>query len=147
MREVRYRGKDVDTGQWVVGYGVIVTPRINDVVEPQAFIVHRQGKNLMQHTEVDFDSVAQWTGYNFLKKPKHTGDSPLFDIYENSMGVSPKNDTLWACVFKDGAFRWQRVISDHHKHPSEYRWADEFCDISVHMHDCGTIHHCKFIEE
>lgn len=152
MREVRYRGRDVDTGQWVVGYGVIITPPIHikdkPDIEPQACIVHRQGKNLMQHTEVTVESVAQWTGLNFLKKPKHTGDCPLFDIYENSTGVSPKDDKFWACVFKDGGFRWQRVTVDRHKHPSEYRWANEFRDISADMYDGGgTIHECNFIEE
>ena len=101
----------------------------------------------MQHTEVDIETVAEWTGQNFLKKPKYTGDCPLFDIYENSMGVSPKDDKLWACVFKDGGFRWQRVMSNHHKHPSEYRWANEFREITADMYDNGTIHECHFIKE
>lgn len=51
--EILFRGKSLDTGEWVEGYGVCVLPDKSDAV-----IIHRLGNNLMQHTAVDPETVG-----------------------------------------------------------------------------------------
>lgn len=55
MREMKFRGINVDTGNWVYGYGCILCEDI-------AQIIHKQGINIMQHTNVNPKSIGQYTG-------------------------------------------------------------------------------------
>jgi hypothetical protein len=56
MKEIKFRGKSLDTGKWIYGY-VAFTPDKSDAV-----IIHEQGHNLMQHSAVDPKTVSQFTG-------------------------------------------------------------------------------------
>jgi hypothetical protein len=55
MKNYKFRGKRTDKNEWVYGYGVCV-------LEECAIIIHKQGNNLMQHTQVHLDTVGQFTG-------------------------------------------------------------------------------------
>lgn len=67
MRDIKFKGICADTGKVVYGYGVILCEDISQ-------IIHKQGINIMQHTNVVADSVSQWTG-------RTTKDGQ--NIYEN----------------------------------------------------------------
>lgn len=56
-REILFRGVALDTDKWIIGYGVIVMPETKT-----SFIIHKQGNNLHQHTEVIPETVGQFTG-------------------------------------------------------------------------------------
>jgi hypothetical protein len=57
MRDYIFKAKRLDNGKWVEGYGVLQYKEHN-----QAIIIHKQGNNLVQHTEVDPNTVCQYTG-------------------------------------------------------------------------------------
>lgn len=71
MRPIKYRGKSVDTGKFIYGYGVCL---IED--EGIAVILHKQGNNLMQTTAVYPDSVGEFTGVT---------DKLEIEIYEDDI--------------------------------------------------------------
>ncbi len=54
-KEILYRGIGYDTDAVIIGYGVILC---DDVAQ----IIHKQGINIMQHTQVIPESISQYTG-------------------------------------------------------------------------------------
>ena len=54
-REIKFKAKRLDGKGWVVGYGICV-------LEDYTLIFHKQGINLMQSTEVNPETVCQFTG-------------------------------------------------------------------------------------
>jgi len=54
-RELKFRGISTDTGKMIEGYGVCVH-------DGNAVVIHKQGINLMQHTEVVPETVGQFAG-------------------------------------------------------------------------------------
>lgn len=76
MRQLKFRGKSVDTNEFVYGYGVVLTPTAG-------VIINQQANNAMHHWAVEPETIGQYTGKKDLKK---------VDIYEGDvLLVKPKN--------------------------------------------------------
>lgn len=93
MRTIKFRGKDVETGKWVIGnlfqrlghFAAIITPHPHE------------GKIRYFETAVENSTVGQYTGFR---------DARGKDIYEGDILVFAKdvcNDTL-VIVWDNGAF-------------------------------------------
>lgn len=93
-REILFKAKRADNGEWIEGYGVVLIPNL-------ASIIHRQGINLMHHTEVIPSTVCQFTGrYDDNDIKVFEGDK-CYDILNNVLTVEWNDDTCqWQ--FDDG---------------------------------------------
>lgn len=56
MREIKFRGKCLDTNKWVYGYLVMSSDKLNSV------IIYKQGNTENFNNAVDSKSVGQYTG-------------------------------------------------------------------------------------
>jgi len=89
MREIKFRGKRVDNGQWVYGDITRIFPagKIIGIVDWEFRIVH----------EVDPETVGQYTG---LK------DKNGIEIYEGDIIRIEGFSEPMTVYFKDGCFGW-----------------------------------------
>ena len=87
MREIKFRGKSLDNGKWVVGYLVYVTGKPHVIPNPVLGGWHKYC--------VDPETVGQYTG---LKDCKGR------EIYEGDIILEDKDPTILEIVFRDGIF-------------------------------------------
>lgn len=94
QRTIKFRGKRVDNGEWVYGYGVVL-----DWEFDMANIIHSQGVNRMQCTAVDPATVGQFTGLTDKNgKEIYEGDvlskEPFLKVTFENGGFCFSNDLL-----------------------------------------------------
>ena len=89
-----FKGKSLDTGRWVTGYGMVMTPD-----RQLANIFHRQGINLMQATAVNPKTVSAMLF--------SIGDTPFFE--GDIVGFDVKHSWEEAPIFQNqnGVVSWQ----------------------------------------
>lgn len=102
MREVRFRGKRVDNGEWVYGNRVTYDSYAYILAE---FEIHKyvlDGKQLssLQTIEVVPETVGQWTGL-YDKNGLRIFDGDIVGEDHWGRGVF---DSLYEVVFRDGCF-------------------------------------------
>lgn len=69
MREIKFRGKRVDSNEWIYGY-LFITQKSNPLPDPQYFILNEHGSFI-----VEPDTVGQFTGFTDKKdKGIYEGD-------------------------------------------------------------------------
>jgi len=57
QRQLMFRGKSLDTGEWVYGYGIVQCTEYSE-----ARIFNQTGGNMMHSWAVDINTIGQWTG-------------------------------------------------------------------------------------
>lgn len=129
MREIKFRGKRVDNGEWVDGWYVGYS-------EAQGYI-HRDYIDKDEVWSVDAETVGQYTG---LK------DKNGVEIYEGDMLASGGADEWYIggcvsycddkdCMLAGGFF----LAEDTEGHVSDF-WENDWSEIVVHMEVIGNIH-------
>lgn len=108
-REIKFRGKSLDTNRWVYGYAVF------DSTLENATIVNKQGINEMHLWAVEPKSVSQLVGIK---------NEYGFDIYEGDIIHSDQwNPSTYQVCFDRGAF----YIADKNKEEvADIKYAEQF---------------------
>lgn len=112
MRELLYRGKRVDNGEWV--YGNFVETETLDGKSMEYFIIEKQADG-SQH-KVFPETISEYIG--------RTGDSGK-KIFEGDILDDRDNKPHYVIVFDDGCFKVPS-ISEYKKEDFYTETADEF---------------------
>lgn len=92
MREIKFRGKRLDNGEWL--YGSLLVSHFKDDKKERYFITQFSGNYTFEH-EVDPATVGQFTG---LK------DKNGREIYVGDILKSERDDRLYVVKFWSGMF-------------------------------------------
>lgn len=120
MRDIKFRGKRVDNGEWVLG-DLIKDSRTWYFIKPPDNVCYGQhgGRWCGNHyvDRVDPETVGQFTGL-LDKKGK--------EIYEGDILQSQIGDkNVWKVLFDDGSFVIEQIKS--HKIRGKKKHAQDFC--------------------
>lgn len=108
MRQLKFRGKSLDNGKWVYGYGVCLIPE-----EGLVNIFHKQGPNLMQASGVDPETVGQFTGRKIKGNECYEGDIILSESWGERSRLKNKYHVVeWInCGWKASGYNGQMKVS------------------------------------
>lgn len=135
MREILFRGKRIDNGEWIHGYYAVIQNQFNEAGKPERHIICN-GTNVFNH-EVIPETVGQYTGLTDKNGVKiFEGDIVSQNWYDyNEPGDSSFGEVVFCeydCSFsvmdveKDGieplgrchAYHWEaEIIGNIHDNP------------------------------
>jgi len=125
MRKIEFRGKSVKTNEWVYGY----------LIEGEADGKLYIGKNNMQLTEVDPETVGLFIGFD---------DKYNKTIYEGDI-VLYKKRRYFNVVFKEGSFLFMGGDGSYY-HADKF--LSETIEVVDNIFDCNLISQSgKFVAE
>lgn len=125
MRDIIFRGKRLDNGEWL--YGSLLISHFKDDKKERYFITQFSGNYTFEH-EVDPATVGQYTGM------KDKNEKKIFEGDIMSL-VTEFGDTIIREIrFIDGAFC---VIGEQEDDLHGLSWAVEMCDgiVGDNIHD------------
>lgn len=94
MRQIKFRGKRKDNGEWVVGSLVKIIVNIKFYILPLNTVIDDDSKIFDSLIEIRPDTVSQFTG---------SADKNMRDIYEKD--IISNGTSNYVIEYRNGAFR------------------------------------------
>jgi len=103
MREIIFRGKRIDNGEWVYGHYI----RNEHMGIIKHIIVTDWAQVYVNSFKVDPDTLGQFSG---LRDNKRTAEFPEGqEIFEGDIVKRKRDNTVRVVIFKDGSFLTERI--------------------------------------
>ena len=125
-REIKFRGKDINTGEWV--YGAFVPDALEkthgDMVTWGFIRRHNKETGKMETIEVDRESVGQFTGLrDIVRTEEFPEGQETFedDLLQSQVGAM----YIWQVKFEDGAYILEQINGP--KKRGKQRHVQDFC--------------------
>ena len=122
MREILFRGKRLDSGEWVYGYYVYAPNNFNQqkhLIQPVA-----DDGRLATLRKVDPDTVGQFTG-KFDKNGKRIFEGDICRI----------NDMIYKVEFKYSQWAILALLKQYYCYPAYHFNCGESCEIIGNIYD------------
>jgi|LSQX01.1.fsa_nt_gb uncharacterized phage protein (TIGR01671 family) len=125
-REIKFRGKDINTGEWV--YGAFVPDALEkthgDMVAWGFIRRHNKETGKMETIEIDRESVGQFTGLrDIVRTEEFPEGQETFedDLLQSQVGAM----YIWQVKFEDGAYILEQINGP--KKRGKQRHVQDFC--------------------
>lgn len=106
MREILFKAKRIDNGEWVEGY---YQKRYDEIGREKYYIFRCESNIVWEYAEVDANTLCQYTGLTDKNGRKIWENdvvcTPYVDpIFGDMVNTTIVNDFRWKVVFYDGLF-------------------------------------------
>lgn len=143
MREILFRGKRTDNGEWICSGNLIHFNEDNEYYIPVAnskcTCTHDENDNIVEWNEVVFckvipETVGQYTGINVGNEKLFEGDIvECHEDYDDSWGFSKTSVVRAVVVWDEENFCWAFEIEKKYRQPfNDWTWDNSFINGNIH---------------